>query len=365
MCWRVRQVLVRVAPLLAAATLCISAGAQSPLSDYDRRAAAAIYSCYDGQAVRLESITDEKVRKGLTRFGVDPATKKATYSLDFGGVKDGVDSRGYIRITRRGEMSDVEKAGYKILGVDKETRGEIIAKSTPGDPFAQVAVRRLVGNVVLAVSQRRPIKEDPLAADAPVSRKFKSLLAFAEQFDLLRDEEGFWAWLNRFRALREETDQRLALIRFQLAANCRQSQQLRRQWFKLMEMDMRSYPRAADSDLLNRTPYRSTISQPVLERMRQQREKLRAEVQKLHFEQDPLIQEGIRLMQALTDSAEAQAKSGDDDPDHQAEVEKAIARCQERYAVAKLDLYEAAGRFETDELQKAIDEFKFATNAVR
>ncbi len=179
---RIKLLIALSATLLAART-----NAQLPVSDYDRRAAAAIYSCYDGRAVDLKSINDDKVRKGLTRFEVDPATKKATYSLDFGGVKDGVDSRGYIRVTRGGELTDVAKSGYKILGTDKETGGEIVSKAvtSAADQFVQIGVRRKIGNVVLAVSQRRPLNEDPTAGGAAVTQKFKLLLAFARQFKLL------------------------------------------------------------------------------------------------------------------------------------------------------------------------------------
>jgi hypothetical protein len=163
------------------------ANGQAPVSDYDRRAAAAIYSCYDGRDVKLESINDEKVRKGLTRFEVDPATKKGTYSLDFGGVTGGVDSRGYIRITRGGDLSDVTRSGFKVLGIDKETGGEVVSKAvtSAADQFMQVGVRRQIGNVILAVSQRRPINEDATAAGAAVTQKFKSLLEFARQFKVL------------------------------------------------------------------------------------------------------------------------------------------------------------------------------------
>src|SRR4051812_5761249 len=88
----------------ASTVLLMLTSARAQYTDQDRRAAATLYSGYAGKLITPDTITDNKIKPGLTRVEKNAEKKSSLFSLDYGGVKDGVDTRGYMRVTINDEL---------------------------------------------------------------------------------------------------------------------------------------------------------------------------------------------------------------------------------------------------------------------
>lgn len=169
--------------------LCVppSLGADPGTTDQDHRAAATLYSGYAGKLIPPESITAAQLKPGLTRFEKNPAKNLSLYSLDYGGVQNGIDNRGYMRVTVNDELTDAAKAGWTVLRTDKVSGAEIFYKKvekSDADKYLNIGVRRKFGNIVLAVAQRQPISMSPEEAARSVHDRFVALVDYAKQCKL-------------------------------------------------------------------------------------------------------------------------------------------------------------------------------------
>jgi hypothetical protein len=174
------------------------------------------------------------------------------------------------------------------------------------------------------------------------------------------DDDGYWEWLDEFNDMRDRHQNRVNAIRLVLKSSAKKRRELRAKFFGLMYIDMKSFPSAEDDDILNRTRFRSTFTQAALEELRQAREQLRVEMLAIRPQQESLIQQALRLMNELTDSAEVQQIAS---KERRPQLKDTIEACQDRYALTKLDLYDTAELY--DELPQVVEEFQFASNAVR
>lgn len=173
----------------ACAMLCCSRGAQAEVSDFDKRAAATLYTTYGGgQPKSWDKMTEADV-KGLTRADKSADGTKATYSLDFGARDNntGGDNRGYLRITKGETLKDAVAEKWEPLPKDPKTGAEIYHRITGTDAgkHMQVAVRKQIGSVILTIAQRRPSNEPPAAAAKELTERFAIFLASAKQNGLL------------------------------------------------------------------------------------------------------------------------------------------------------------------------------------
>ena len=168
--------------------LCNPVWSVEVMADQDHRAAATVYSCYGERLVDPAKITADQIKPGLTRYEKDDAKKTALYSLNFGGVTGGVDSRGYLRVTIGEQLTDASKAGWTSLKTDPASGAEILfrkVEKSDADKFFEIGVRRKFGNVILSIAQRQPISASPDAAAKPVLQRFLMLVDFAKQTKLL------------------------------------------------------------------------------------------------------------------------------------------------------------------------------------
>lgn len=169
--------------------LCLNpARAADVMTDQDRRAAATVYSCYAEHLVNPDTITPAQLKPGLTRFEKDATKNTALYSLNFGGVTNGVDTRGYLRVTIGEQLTDATKAGWTSLKVDPASGAEILfrrVENSNADKFLEIGVRRKFGNVILSIAQRQPITLSPDNAGKAVLQRFVMLTDFAKQTKLL------------------------------------------------------------------------------------------------------------------------------------------------------------------------------------
>lgn len=150
-------------------------------TDYDKRAARALFNALTPNAVPDADAIPADLPSKLDRF--EKEDDKVTYALNF-GTREGVDDRGYYKITLNGDLSDAEAADWRVLTErDDATGAEVFwkpVKRSEADQFNAVGVRRKIGNVVLTISQRRPITEDPKAGAAELLKRFATLLQQAK-----------------------------------------------------------------------------------------------------------------------------------------------------------------------------------------
>lgn len=173
----------------ACAMLCGSRSAEADVSDFDKRAAATLYTTYGGGQPRTwDKMTDADV-KGLTRADKSADGTKATYSLDFGArdSSTGGDNRGYLRITKGEALKDAVAEKWEALPKDPATGAQVFhrIRGTDAGKHMQVAVRKQVGQLILTIAQRRPWNEPPAAAAKELTERFALFLASAKQNGLL------------------------------------------------------------------------------------------------------------------------------------------------------------------------------------
>lgn len=174
-----------IALALAVLVLEVVARADAP-SDYDKRVAAALYAAKDG-TFRDHTTLGDDAFKGLRRWEKDAAKKTAQYILEIGGVKDGMDLRGLLRVGI-GEPLPPAGAGWTAPATKPPEIGEaevwIKKVETAADKFNDVAVRKGFGNVTLLARQRRPLHEPIDASVKAVCIFYGNLLKTAEHYKL-------------------------------------------------------------------------------------------------------------------------------------------------------------------------------------
>ena len=187
-------------------------------------------------------------------------------------------------------------------------------------------------------------------------------------------DDGYWEWLARFNnELSKENRGQIDTIRLQLKMNAREEQRLRQRWFKLMRLDMDAHkPLNPERDDLTdyikgvvtkgrSIPVTPTVFREQLDALKEERDKIKAAIDKIRPEQREQIDEALRLMKGLIESAELQAIRS---KERRPEIKKTIESLQDELALLKLALYEDAGWNESDELQKVIEELRFSSDAV-
>lgn len=173
--------------LIACATAHLFAAratAQTPVADYDRRAAATIFDSISGVDQPWAATDDASVRK-LNRFEKSPDGKRFTYAANFGDAPaaGAVDNRGTYRITRGEALADATKGGWTVHKVDPVTGLESFFRKVDTDAgkFMTVGVRKQVGPVVMLIIQKRDINESIDAAVADVTTRFTKFMAVAQK----------------------------------------------------------------------------------------------------------------------------------------------------------------------------------------
>jgi len=176
--------------LLSFILLCfqpLAAMADDAITDFDKRAAATLYSAYAGKELDPQKITPQQLKPGLTRYERDDANKKATYAMNFGVNENGVDNRGFYRITVGEELVDAAKGGWTVLRTEAATGAEILWKTidkSDADKYLQIAARKKVGRVVMTIAQRRGLNENVQTAADDVAKRFTAFLAQANRCKL-------------------------------------------------------------------------------------------------------------------------------------------------------------------------------------
>jgi hypothetical protein len=160
--------------------------ADLPITDYDKRAAATLYAAKDGKA-RDAGAMNREALKGLRRWEKDPAKKTAVYILEFGGVKDGIDSRGLYRIGV-GDVLAPPGEGWKQLPDKPKEAGdaEVWIKPVKSDAegFNEIGVRKPLGGITLLVRQRRPLHEPVADAVKSVAIRHAQFVELAKRYGL-------------------------------------------------------------------------------------------------------------------------------------------------------------------------------------
>jgi hypothetical protein len=164
-----------------------AAHGQDTVTDYDKRAAATLYSCLAGKDVQWQAITAQQLKPGLTRYEKNAETKRATYAMNFGGDQNGVDTRGFYRITLGEDLTDAASGGWTSFKKDPKSGVEILFKKiekSDAEKYLNIAARKKVGKVILTIAQRRPLGESVDAAAADVGKRFDTFLAQANRNQL-------------------------------------------------------------------------------------------------------------------------------------------------------------------------------------
>lgn len=132
-------------------------------SSFDRRASLTLANSVGPRPIFTLFHMDDGTVKGFLK-NKDDAKRTATYYGSFGAVWAGKDDRGFVRITVGEELSDPSRTGWKPLGKDRATGTEELWKRPEkftGPKYTEVAVRKMIGRVILTAYVRRPFEEDP------------------------------------------------------------------------------------------------------------------------------------------------------------------------------------------------------------
>lgn len=196
-----------------------------------------------------------------------------------------------------------------------------------------------------------------------------------------RDDDGFYDWMARMNDERESVDQRIQEIMLELRADRGETQNARAKWFKLMRLDMQSFPQDASpqDSLFNAgftaagriltggrdIPLQPTLTKAALDELKQSRDEQLAKASALHAEQGALIAEANKLLQGLVETADFQTISSREQPDHLKQVDEAVDYYKDRRDVTRLYLYDAAGWDDSNEMRQAIQDLQFAEKSTR
>ena len=194
-------------------------------------------------------------------------------------------------------------------------------------------------------------------------------------------DDGYHDWLVRFHQQREKTEERLHEIAVELSARDGMQRQLHAKWFKLLWLDMKSWPvDPAESDGLIESigrsigraatggsgiPLQPTIAKSMLEALKQERDGIQPQVDALRREQAALIAEGTRMSKMLVETADLQTVGSRGNDQHLAEVKRTLEHIRDRHDLNRLHLYDVAGWHGTPEMQQLLDELKFNSTAAR
>jgi hypothetical protein len=194
-------------------------------------------------------------------------------------------------------------------------------------------------------------------------------------------DDGFWEWYSHdFKDLEREKQGRLNQIFTKLQELAKTKLEKRSQWLTLLRLDQMAFPPEPQSggDILESAlqaahemtsgggdiNLRQSVTQAVLTRMKEEREQLKTEMAAIKPQQVPLIEEGIRLIKQVHESAEGQ-EIRSRDVRERPELKQLLVQCEELIPIVKLQLYDAAGWYTEDELPKAIEEFRYESPNVR
>jgi hypothetical protein len=166
--------------------------ADAPATDYDKRAAATLYTAYDGRPTSWEQMTAKSI-EGLTRVEKG-ADGKLTYVMNFGAAQGGSDNRGYFRVTKGEDMPDAAKGGWTPHKVDAATGAEVFFKKVESNAgnYTNLAVRRKFGPVILTIAQRRPAGEAIDTGAADVCKRFAVFIDAGKKNGLFGGEVKMW-----------------------------------------------------------------------------------------------------------------------------------------------------------------------------
>ncbi|MFA6543963.1 MAG: hypothetical protein WCS99_06035 [Limisphaerales bacterium] len=194
-------------------------------------------------------------------------------------------------------------------------------------------------------------------------------------------DDGYFDWLARFHQQRDKTEQRLQEIGVELRALNGEQKALHSKWFKLLWLDMKSWPAdpADGDDLLESVgrylgrgltrgrgiPMQPTIVKAVLEALKQERDGIQPKIDESRQEQAALIAEGTRISKQLVESADVQTIGSRENDQHLAEVRRTLDHMKDKHDLNRLNMYDAAGWHGTPELQQLLDEMRFSSTAAR
>lgn len=194
-------------------------------------------------------------------------------------------------------------------------------------------------------------------------------------------DDGYFDWLARFHQQRDKTEQRLQEIGMELRALAGEQKGLHSKWFKLLWFDMKAWPAdPADGDDLIESvgrylgrgltrgrwiPTQPTITKPMLDALKQERDGIQPKIDKSRQEQAVLIAEGTRLSKQLVESADVQTIGSRENDQHLAEVKRTLDHLKDQHDLNRLYMMDAAGWHGTPELQQLLDATQFGSTAAR
>ncbi|MCP5111102.1 MAG: hypothetical protein GY953_09725, partial [bacterium] len=206
-------------------------------------------------------------------------------------------------------------------------------------------------------------------------------------------DDGYWPWVVSFRKQRGEARQRIDEIRFELGVLAQDARDFRKQWLRQLYLDNQTVAAvdfapgwdsyfgslvgaASASEVSGEVRvevddvfYRWTggwLGAPIQTsqiatgtgsntRFRQRRDKLRAEINKAVARQRGLIDEALAAHAGVVESMLGQArKSGDQRPGMAEEAD----RMEERAQLLKLQLYDAAEWYRSDQLSALVNQLE-------
>ncbi len=186
----------RIAGFLLCGVALLAAGGtaraadESPLREYDQRAAAALFSLLQGKDYDFTKV-DRAAFDTLQLKSRDFAAKQFAYGVNFGSASGPKgDSRGALKITVGIPPPDPVAKGWTKLPPDAATGAERFFLPVKETEYARFGARLAVGGIVLAVEQRKKHAEgqDPLAPAGEVTAILGKLLEVARNYKLLRAE---------------------------------------------------------------------------------------------------------------------------------------------------------------------------------
>ncbi len=193
-------------------------------------------------------------------------------------------------------------------------------------------------------------------------------------------DDGYWDWLDGFDDLIATNYGRLEVIHKELQLLASERREKRKKWVNLLRLDLLSFPadRPLERDAIEQfavwvargatrgraIPLAPTVTKPILDEMKAERERLKVEMEAIRQRQQKLIEEGLRLVKVVSESVEVQiiASRGVTPRPH---LPQWAEYYKDRVAIAKLSMYDAARWYGPDEMQQVIDEFKFADSDVK
>jgi hypothetical protein len=165
------------------------ARADDVVTDYDRRAAAAILSSYANKELEPSAMTATDL-KGMTLWD-NKTPGQYKYAMNFGGVTGGVDTKGTYRISQGATLTPIDPKKWQLLSAPKTNGPDVVYRKTTetdADRFIEVGVRQKLGGQLFTVIQRHPVTQDPNAAAAETLKRFTAFMENAKRCKLFGGE---------------------------------------------------------------------------------------------------------------------------------------------------------------------------------